>query len=81
MAEALSVVDRRRMFWLGMIESTPLFGTSLIGAGLDTGVSSGAWIVMGWVMSVVCCWLLRHWTPPTVIHVAERTHGFDTGTE
>jgi hypothetical protein len=61
-----------------MIESTPLFGTSLIGADLDTGISPGAWIAMGCVMSVIFCWLLRHRTPPTVIHIAEKTHGLDT---
>ena len=74
----LSPADRRRMFWLGMLESTPLFGTSLIGAGLDTGITPGGWIAIGCVMSVAFCWLLRHRTPPTMIHLAEKTQGQDT---
>ena len=78
---ALSPADRRRIFWIGMVESTPLFGTSLIGASVDTGIVPGVWIVSGCILSAVCCWLLRHRTPPTVIHLAERTHGLDTGRE
>jgi len=80
-AEGLSPADRRRMFWLGLVESTPLFGTSLIGVSLDTGVSSGEWVAMGCVMTVICCWLLRHRTPATVIHIAEETHGLLPGTK
>jgi hypothetical protein len=77
----LSPSDRRRMLWLGMVELTPLFGTSLIGVGLDTAISPGGWIAMGCIMSVGCCRLLRHRTPATVIHVTEETHEFHPGTK
>ena len=79
--EGLTPADRRRMFWLGAVESTPLFGTSLIGVSLNTGISPGGWIAMGCIMSVISCWLLRHRTPATVIHIAEETRGLHTGTK
>lgn len=61
------------MFWLGMFEAMPLFGMPLIGMSLDRDAFPGEWIGLGCGMSLICCWLLRHRTPPTVIHVTERT--------
>ena len=65
------------------VDGTPstVQGLRCFGASVDTGIGPGVWIVMGCILSAVCCWLLRHQTPPTVIHVGERMPGPRTGAD
>jgi hypothetical protein len=56
------------MAWLGFVEVAPLAASLVIGLTLKQGQSPVLWMTGGLLLSVLTCWLLRHQTPPTVIH-------------
>lgn len=59
---------RTRLFVLGVIEMLPLLSGVGFGSYLEPAIPSAGTAAAGLVLSVFLCWLLRHQTPPTVIH-------------
>ena len=74
---------RVRLFVLGAIEVLPLGGGLGFGTYLEPSVPYPGTAAIGLALSILLCWLLRHQTPPTVIHAvpgtaAKRDDGDDT---
>jgi len=61
------------LFVLGAIEMLPLGGGLGFGSYFEPGVPYAGTAAIGLALSVLFCWLLRHQTPPTVIHAVPRT--------
>ena len=59
---------RAKLFWLGLVEMTPVMIAGGAGFSFEAVVPYGATLTVGLAFSVLMCWLLRHQTPPTVIH-------------
>jgi len=59
---------RIRLWLLGAIETLPLVGGIGFGYYFDPMIPYSATTAMGVALSILFCWLLRHQTPPTVIH-------------
>ena len=63
---------RLRLFVLGAVEALPLVGCLGFGSYLEPALPYLGTAAAGVVISVLLCWLLRHYTPPTVIHAVPR---------
>jgi hypothetical protein len=61
---------KRRLFLLGVIEFLPMAGSIGLGICFAPTFPVPAAVAIGLALSVLTCWLLRHQTPPTVIHAA-----------
>ena len=70
--DATSAADRHRMFVLGLIETLPLALCICLGKLVEPPIPYLASIAIGLVGTVFLCWLLRHLTPATAIHVHHR---------
>jgi hypothetical protein len=55
---------------LGLVESTPMFGSWLVSVWFYPESPAWLWVILGAMMCLSLCWLLRHRTPPSVIHAA-----------
>jgi hypothetical protein len=61
------------LFILGAIEMLPLGGGLGFGTYFEPSVPYAGTAAIGLALSVLLCWLLRHQTPPTVIHAVPST--------
>ena len=59
---------RTRLFVLGALEMLPLGGAIGLGSYFEPAVPYAGSAIGGAGLSILLCWLLRHQTPPTVIH-------------
>ena len=64
---------RARLFFLGAIEILPLGGGLGFGTYFESTVPYAGTAAIGLALSLLLCWLLRHQTPPTVIHAVPST--------
>ena len=64
---------RVRLFILGAIEVLPLGGGLGLGIYFEPSVPYAGTAAIGLALSLLLCWLLRHQTPPTVIHAVPST--------
>jgi peroxiredoxin len=64
---------RARLFALGAVEILPLLSGVGFGRYLEPDIPYAGTAAIGLVLSVLLCWLLRHQTPPTVIHAVSHT--------
>jgi hypothetical protein len=69
LSAGLSVADRRKMFWLGALETALPAGSVWGGATLAPDAPLWAWFALGAVLMAGACWLLRHQTPQAIIHL------------
>src|SRR5689334_2236679 len=75
-----SASDQRRIFWLGLVEATPLVGAFTAGSWIES-IPLWVWGCLGAVLCLATCWKLRHQTPWPVIHVSPQQHSEDHGTQ
>jgi len=61
------------LFILGAIEMLPLGGGLGFGFYFEPSVPYPGTAAIGLALSLLLCWLLRHQTPPTVIHAVPST--------
>ena len=57
------------MFWLGLVEATPLFAGGALSIFSETVAGSTGWAVGAILITVIICWCLRHQTPDTRIEL------------
>ena len=80
--ESLSSTQRAKMFWLGLVESTPLFTGGMFAAYSDSVASSSGWATGAIISTIILCWCLRHQTPDTRIELTStRDRGRDAEEE
>jgi len=67
---SLSPELREKLFWLGLIEATPLFAGAIFGIFTDSEPQAVVAALVALVLTALVCWLLRNHVPPTRIELA-----------
>jgi hypothetical protein len=79
---SLSPQDRRKLFWLGLIEATPLFAGGVFTIYTDSSMHAMIAALIAIVLTSIVCWSLRHQTPLTGIEFTQtKTHEDHTSPE
>jgi len=67
---SLSPELREKLFWLGLIEATPLFAGAIFSVFTDSEPQAVVAALVALVFTALVCWLLRNHVPPTRIELA-----------
>ena len=60
---------RMRFFLIGGVESLPIWLAIGLGKHLEPSVPHAATNVLGVILAIAVCWLLRKSVPPSVVHL------------
>jgi hypothetical protein len=69
---SLSPEERKKLFWLGLVESVPLLGGGVFSIYTDSKVLAIVAAFIAIALTGVVCWCLRHQTPLTRVEMTQK---------
>jgi hypothetical protein len=67
---SLSRQQKEKLFWLGLIEATPLFAGGMFSVYTDSKLYAVIAALVAMLLTALVCWLLRHQVPLTRIELS-----------